>query len=49
MPKHDVVIAGGGPTGFLFRDGYSLQFVAIAMSVGSLIGSLRRGSLRRRR
>jgi hypothetical protein len=26
--------------GFLFRDGYSLQFVAIAMSVGSLIGAV---------
>jgi MFS family permease len=26
--------------GYLFRGGYSLQFVAIAMSVGSLVGAV---------
>jgi MFS family permease len=31
--------------GFLFRDGYSLQFVAIAMGVGSLAGAIALGFL----
>jgi MFS family permease len=29
--------------GFLFRDGYSLQFVAIAMGIGSLAGAVALG------
>jgi hypothetical protein len=29
--------------GFLFRDGYSLQFVAFAMGIGSLVGAVALG------